>query len=263
MLTYTDQMGHRINLAQTPKRIISLVPSQTEWLYSLGLQAEVLGITNFCTEPPHWYTTKVRIGGTKNVRLSRIHALKPDLIIANKEENVQATIKSLQQHYPVWVSDIHNLSQAYAMMLATGTMLGKKVIAQGLVAQIQQQFQDLVLLPKKRRVAYLIWQKPYMVVANNTFINHILSDVCGFVNVFGHQQRYPIVSMEQLQNAAIDILLLSSEPFPFKEPHKTEWQQYLPNSTIRLVDGALFSWYGSRLLHTPAYLQQLLHTLVS
>jgi ABC-type Fe3+-hydroxamate transport system substrate-binding protein len=107
--TFTDQMGHTISLAQSPQRIVSLVPSQTELLYDLGLDEETVGITKFCIHPEEWFRTKTRIGGTKQFHFDKIDALKPDLILGNKEENEELQIRRLQESYPVWMSDIHNL----------------------------------------------------------------------------------------------------------------------------------------------------------
>src|SRR5579872_378234 len=112
MASFTDQLGRTITLDQPPVRIISLVPSQTELLYDLD--ADVVGITKFCVHPSAWFREKPRIGGTKNIHPDRIAALRPDLIIANKEENDRGQIEALAAQYPVWVSDIHNLTDALA-----------------------------------------------------------------------------------------------------------------------------------------------------
>src|ERR1700722_20147309 len=102
---FTDQMGRTISVEWPVKRIISLVPSQTELLYSLGLADEVIGITKFCVHPKEWFHSKTRVGGTKKLDFEKIAALKPDLIIGNKEENEEVQIKQLMQDYPVWMSD--------------------------------------------------------------------------------------------------------------------------------------------------------------
>jgi ABC-type Fe3+-hydroxamate transport system substrate-binding protein len=116
MSIYTDQLGRSIQLAAVPSRIISLVPSQTELLYSLGLDQQVVGITKFCVHPNTWFREKTRVGGTKTIKMDVIQQLQPDLIIANKEENVKEQIEELARHYPVWTSDINDLSDAFDMM---------------------------------------------------------------------------------------------------------------------------------------------------
>lgn len=246
-------MGRTITLAATPKRIVSLVPSQTELLHYLGLSTQVVGITRFCIHPAEWFKGKKRVGGTKDFDIARIHALQPDLIIANKEENVPDKIAELAQHYPVWISDISTLTDAYSMIQQVGTMVGKPNKATQLVEQLQTQFAQVS--PKKIKVAYLIWRNPYMAAGGDTFINDILSNICGFSNIFASQLRYPSITLQQLVDASPDFVLLSSEPYPFKEKHIAEINAALPNTLVKLVDGELFSWYGSRLLHTAHYLQ--------
>lgn len=255
---FTDQLGRVVNLQELPpKRIVSLVPSQTELLHYLGLNEEVVGITKFCIHPSHWFRQKTRIGGTKNFKVEAIKQLKADLVIANKEENTQAGIDALTSlGIPVWVSKINSLGSAFDMIKAVSLILNKQEKGHQLVQQIQNSLQQLPTFTPKR-VAYLIWQKPIMVVGGDTYINHLLEQVCGFTNVFSKHNRYPSLSIEQLQEANIDCLLLSSEPFPFKEKHIAWYRQQLPYTQIILVDGEVFSWYGSRLLHLPKYLKQL------
>lgn len=255
MTIHIDQLQRRIELPNVPQRIISLVPSQTELLYHWGVGDQVVGITKFCVHPATWYRTKTRIGGTKTVNLDRIAALAPDLIIGNKEENTQSDIEALMECYPVWMSDIYTLDDALAMMTQLGSVVGTPTQADQLVQQLTQDFGQL---PKQapRRVAYLIWRKPWMVAATNTFIDDLLQRA-GWQNAFGDQRRYPVVADAALQAADPEVLLLSSEPYPFKEKHIAELQAICPMAKILLVDGELFSWYGSRLLETADYIRTL------
>lgn len=255
MPSYTDQLNRSIYLPQAPQRIVSLVPSQTELLYHWGLGDRVVGITKFCIHPEAWYRTKKRIGGTKTVQLDQVAALQPDLIIGNKEENSQGDIEALMALYPVWMSDIYTLDDALAMMFQLGDLLEVQPQAEQLVQQLTQDFATLSTR-QPRRIAYLIWRKPWMVAAANTFIDDLLQRV-GWNNAFCHQTRYPVITEAELQAAQPDVLFLSSEPYPFKEKHIAELQAICPKATIRLVDGELFSWYGSRLLHTVAYVQEI------
>lgn len=257
MPNYQDQLNQTLSIATPPQRIISLVPSQTELLHYWGLGARVVGLTKFCIHPETWYRGKTRVGGTKTVNFEKIAALAPDLIIGNKEENSQGDIEQLQGKYPVWMSDIYTLEDAYAMMEQLGELLDVADKATALVTQLRQDMALLKARPaSNQRVAYFIWRKPWMIAARHTFIDHLLS-LAGFENVFGGQERYPIVTLEEVADAQPNVILLSSEPYPFKEKHQAELATICPEATIELVDGELFSWYGSRLLHTAKYIQNL------
>jgi ABC-type Fe3+-hydroxamate transport system substrate-binding protein len=271
MPVFTDQLNRRIDLPSQPKRIISLVPSQTELLYDLGLRDEIVGITKFCIHPQEWFRTKTRVGGTKKYDFEKIKALKPDLIIGNKEENQQEQIEELMKLYNVWMSDIYTLKDAFGMIAALGALLGKNTEATNLKLEIESKFHqfqneniphltsDILHL----KTAYFIWRKPYMVAGHDTFINEMLK-LCGFENIFTDRtSRYPEVSVEEIKAAKPELILLSSEPYPFKEQHIQEFRDQLPDAQIRVVDGELFSWYGSRLLRAPEYFRQLVADLSS
>lgn len=264
MSIYTDQLNRKIELSSTPKRIISLVPSQTELLYDLGLRDEVVGITKFCVHPEEWFRSKIRVGGTKKFDFEKIKALQPDLIIGNKEENNQEQIEELMKHYTVWMSDIYTLKDAYDMITRVGILVGKQQEATNLKLKIESEFYTLNFrnnTSEIRNVSYFIWNNPYMVAGNNTFINEMLK-VCGFKNVF-EQERYPEITAEQLAKANSELILLSSEPYPFKEKHIQEFKAICPDAKILIVDGEIFSWYGSRLLKAPAYFKQLIEEVAS
>lgn len=257
MPTYKDQLQQELTLPEFPQRIISLVPSQTELLHYWGLGERVVGITKFCIHPDSWYREKTRVGGTKNVDLERVAALTPDLIIGNKEENNRVDIEQLQALYPVWMSDIYTLEDAYTMMQKLGVLLGVPEKASALVQQLRRDMGQLAPPSLTRqRVAYFIWRKPWMVAAKHTFIDHLLA-LAGFENVFAAQKRYPVIDLEELAATQPDAILLSSEPYPFQEKHQAELAAACPNARIELVDGELFSWYGSRLLHTAKYIKNL------
>lgn len=256
MPVFIDQTGRSISVPASPQRIISLVPSQTELLFDLGLDKEVTGITKFCIHPAEWFRRKTRVGGTKQLKMDIIHQLQPDLIIANKEENVQGQIEELQQHYPVWITDINNLDDAYDMIKDIGLITNKEVAANNLISEIREEFARLLTPTSLLNTVYLIWQKPYMTVGGDTFI-HAMLEAAGFTNVYKYKARYPELSIEEIKSINPALLLLSSEPFPFKTKHANELQKQLPNTKIALVDGEIFSWYGSRLLKAPAYFNQL------
>jgi len=266
-LEFIDQLNRKIELAATPKRIVSLVPSQTELLSDLGLREEVVGITKFCIHPEEWFRSKTRVGGTKKYDFEKIKALQPDLIIGNKEENDQEQIEELMKHYTVWMSDIYSLQDAYDMITRVGALVGKNKEATFLKLEVEAKFNlffnEVEALNVPAKTAYFIWNDPYMVAGHNTFINEMLK-LCGFENVFLHKSsRYPAVNNEEILEANPELILLSSEPYPFKEKHIEQFRQLLPSATIRIVDGEMFSWYGSRLLRSPEYFRQLLKGISS
>jgi ABC-type Fe3+-hydroxamate transport system substrate-binding protein len=258
MLTSTDQLGNTITLAAPPRRIVSLVPSQTEFLFDIGLDAEIVGITRFCIHPKDKVAGKAKIGGTKQFNFEKIKQLQPDLIIGNKEENYKDGIEELQQHYPVWMSDIYTLVDSLSMMQQLSILLGKEAAGKALIERINNDFSAIKsntpsTLPS---AAYFIWRKPYMVAANNTFINEMLHRF-GVHNVFDGMKRYPEITPDQLAALKPDYIFLSSEPYSFRPVHIEEFQSFCPTAKVLLVDGEMFSWYGSRLQYAPAYFKHL------
>ncbi len=238
-----------------PQRIISLVPSISELLYALGLEENVAGITKFCVHPPHWQKTKTMIGGTKNIYIEKIQALQPDLIIASKEENVKAQVEPLSLQFPVWLTDVHNLDTALTMIQDIGRLTQTIHKAEILVQAIGEAFAQLQPVAPPVNTCYLIWRQPYMTVGGDTYISNMLQH-CGLHNVFACKTRYPTIELERLKETNCRLLLLSTEPYPFTEKHIRELQAYLPTVHIMLVDGEMFSWYGSRLVAAAAYFIQ-------
>lgn len=255
-MAFVDQTGRTVFLSGTPQRIISLVPSQTELLADFGLDEEVVGITKFCTHPDNWFRSKTRIGGTKQIHAGIIQQLKPDLIIANKEENVKEQVEALADSFPLWVTDVNTIDDACKMIHDLGSITGKKAAADIIVEKIKYSFSLLATPIVKPRVAYLIWRSPYMTVGHDTFI-HSMLELAGYENVFAGRTRYPEISVEELQKAGCDHVFLSSEPYPFSKKHIDELQPLLPGVKIMLVDGEMFSWYGSRLLRSASYFLSL------
>lgn len=252
---YIDQMNRRVEVNYPPKRIVSIVPSQTEFLYSIELENEVVGITKFCIHPKKWFESKYRIGGTKNVDLDKVLALKPDLIIGNKEENQKENIEALEKIAPVWMSDICTLEDAYDMMLKLGEVCNRQEKSSAYVHIIKENLKAFSPQFFNKTFLYLIWENPTIAVGKNTFINHILTDVFKMQNALGTATRYPEIPKETSFNP--DYIFLSSEPFPFKEKHIKHYQINYPTAKIILVDGEYFSWYGTRLLGAPNYFVEL------
>lgn len=255
----TDQMGRKVQLSAPPLRIVSLVPSQTELLAELNLDKEVVGMTKFCVHPEDWFRSKTRVGGTKEVKMKVIADLSPNLIIGNKEENSPEDIRALEKDYPVWMSDIEDLEDALEMIRTIGLLTDRQPAAEELAGKINGAFialgQQVQRLPQVS-AAYLIWRDPYMVAGRETFIDEMLQRA-GFSNVFSRERRYPEVSLDAIAAREPEVILLSSEPYPFKEKHIAELQATCPTSDIQLIDGELFSWYGSRLLQSPDYFRAL------
>ncbi len=255
MYSSIDQLGRKIDLKKKPKRIISLVPSLTELLFDLQLEKEVIGITKFCVHPDSWFRTKTRVGGTKNLNLDVIRSLSPDLIIANKEENNKDQIDILVKEFPVWISDITTVPSALLAIKRIGDLTGRSPVALSLTSEIERRFSTLHFNFNEATCLYLIWKNPYMTAGTDTFIHSILS-AFGLKNEI-QETRYPELSESVIQKLTPNFIFLSSEPYPFKCQHVEELQRIYPESRIFLVDGEMFSWYGSRMLKVPDYLSHL------
>ncbi len=272
--TYTDQLGNQHTFHQTPKRIVSLVPSQTELLYDLGLEDSIVGITKFCVHPFHLKATKAIVGGTKQVKIDKIKALQPDIIIANKEENTLEIVESLQEICPVWVTDIITIEDNLQMISDFGKLFNKRIEAQKWIDKTNfalADFQHFIKDKEVKKVAYFIWANPYMVAGGDTFINELLK-LNKFENIYDHHEtqggaeqrvakyegRYPEIVIQKMRiQGDPDYVLLSSEPFPFKDEHAFELGRHTHHATTIFVDGEMFSWYGSRLVKAIEYFKSL------
>jgi ABC-type Fe3+-hydroxamate transport system substrate-binding protein len=248
---FVDQMGREIHVPLEPKRIISLVPSQTELLYDLGLDSEVIGITKFCIHPAAWFRVKQRIGWTKQLNLELIRSLNPDLIIGNKEENTKEDIEALAKEFPVWMSDIVTLEDAFAMIHSIGVMTEKEDEAELLVEESIEAFSSLQNLGQGKTFLYFIWDDPAFLTGKNTFIDSMLTKI-GYKNACD-LERYP--ALTDCPNVQPDVVFLSSEPYPFKENHRQKFQEMFPKADIRMIDGEMCSWYGSRMKLAATYFE--------
>lgn len=252
----TDQLGRKVNLDVPARRIVSLVPSQTELLFYLGLDDEVVGITKFCIHPEHWLQEKTIVGGTKNFHIEKIKVLQPDLILANKEENTKELIEELALDYPVYISDVNTIENALQMISDVGILVGKEDKALQIVSVIKQARRDLSNQFKKPASCYyFIWKNPWLTVGGDTFINTMIEEA-GFISLSKNQTRYPEIDLDNIDKQP-DFLLLSSEPYPFKQSDADYLQTKFPASKIVFVDGTYFSWYGSRLTKAFSYLSDL------
>lgn len=252
-----DQLGRVVTIKHQPSRIVSLVPSQTELLFDLGLDETIVGITKFCIHPAEWNFKKDRIGGTKAINIEKIRQLKPDLIIGNKEENTLEDITKLESIAPVWISDVSTIDDALSLIIDLGELLGKQAKANQLVQEIKTAFDQLLKIEPPLKVAYFIWHSPDFIAGKATFIDSMLT-ACGFVNVT-EEMRYPEWN-DQFETP--ELVLLSSEPYPFKEKHVALFKEKFPTAKINFVDGEYFSWYGSRLRNAPRYFQTLIDSII-
>lgn len=258
-MTYKDQLNRNLQLNKSPKRIVSLVPSLTELLVDLGLEASIVGVTKFCVHPKHLRLSKSVVGGTKQINIEKLIALRPDIILCNKEENTKAIIEALEKVAPVHISDIYNLENSYELIKMYGDIFKVESEAVGIISNIQnerEQFQNKIKNMPQFKVAYFIWKNPWMVAASDTFIDVMINEA-GFKNVFNADKRYPEIDLDNTKLKESDLIFLSSEPFPFKEEHILELKAHFPEAKIQIVDGELFSWYGSRLRKSYGYFETL------
>lgn len=259
-----DQLQREIELERVPQRIVSLVPSQTELLYHLGLEEQIQGVTKFCVHPGHIRKTKKVVGGTKEVHLERIRELEPDIILCNKEENTAAMVEELVKIAPVHVSDVITFRDSLELIHQYGTLFQKEPVTAELVSQLESRKNKFCnsLDGSNKKVAYFIWRQPWMAAGGDTFINTLL-EMNGWENIYSKERsRYPEVDLQDPALQQADLILLSSEPFPFKEKHADEIAEHL-KGRVELVDGEYFSWYGSRLLTAFNYFEKLQKQLSS
>ena len=251
-----DQLERIISLPKVPKRIVSLVPSQTELLVDLGLEEQIVGITKFCIYPNHLKKEKQIVGGTKSVHYDKIKALQPDIILCNKEENTKDIVLGLEHIAPIHISDINTLEDCFELIKQYGHIFQKETKANQIINSIKAEKHSFISNRKNNKVAYFIWKNPWMVAGGDTFINTMLEEA-GFENIFKNELRYPEIDLLNPKVQLADYIFLSSEPYPFKEKHIKEIKDRLPNKKILLVDGEYFSWYGSRIKDAYKYFRIL------
>lgn len=259
----TDQIGRQLEISKTPRRIVSCVPSITELIADMVGHDSLVGRTKFCVFPKSLQGQVETIGGTKNLNIEKIKALQPDLIIANKEENVQEQVEELFSITTVYVSDVKDMLDNNNMIRDLSLLLNNMEKGEQLINSINNEFQHLKEYTKSNgstSCLYLIWKNPWMSVGGDTIINSIMNS-CGLINVLENHLRYPSLSIDQIKVLNPHIVLLSSEPFPFNEQHKGEILEILPQAQVHTVDGTMFSWYGSRMKLAPDYLRSLIDVI--
>ncbi len=261
MKFYTDQLGTSHSFEAVPKRIVSLVPSQTELLHDLGLEESIIGITKFCVHPFHLKSTKKIVGGTKKVHVEKIRLLNPDIIIANKEENTLEMVLELSQLCPVWVTNIITFEDNLKMIEDFGNLFNKRIESRKWIDKLKfghQDFLNFISDKHAQKTAYFIWANPYMVAGKDTFIDTMLQ-LNRFQNIYESREgRYPEIIIQKMRiQGDPDLILLSSEPFPFTDEHAFELGRYTHHAKTVFVDGEMFSWYGTRILKAFGYFKKL------
>ncbi len=255
-MSFQDHLNRTFTLHKQPQRIVSLVPSLTELLHDLGLEKRIVGVTRFCVHPAHYKSTKAIVGGTKKVNFNKIKALNPDFIICSKEENTPEIVNVLDQWSTVFVTNIHTFQEALDFINEIGLIIGKRGNAQRLVNKIVLKYNEFSEQLKDKhpvKTAYFIWKNPWMVAGSPTFINSMMI-INRLENVFANKGRYPEINIKHLkQQSHPELLLFSSEPYPFKEKDAFEVLQANEKTCSVFVDGEYFSWYGSRLLKAFDY----------
>ncbi len=256
---FEDQLHRKIPLTKSLDRIISLVPSQTELLVHLGLYDKIVGVTKFCVHPKTIKKDKQVIGGTKKIHYDKIRELQPDIILCNKEENTKEIVETLEKEFPVHVSDIATVEDALEMIIQYGDIFNKRKAAISLITELKNElvsFTNFLIDKPQKRVVYLIWRKPWMAVGAKTFIDHLLS-LNNYINVLGNKERYPELTETEISELEVDMIMISTEPFPFCDSHVEEIKKIAPKAQVILVDGEYFSWYGSRLKAAFNYFKTL------
>jgi iron complex transport system substrate-binding protein len=255
-----DHVNRKVEVPVSPRRILSLCPSITHTLFALDLADQIVGRTQFCIHPADQVQSVPKVGGTKQIDYDMVDKLNPDLIIVEKEENPKEMVEKLAESYPVYVTDVEDYTDALQMIHDLGVLTNREQQARSMVETIEEKFRGLQTI-QDCKVAYVIWRKPYMGAGSHTYIDSLLK-ACGFTNVFqGYPGRYPEVREEDFCKTKPDFIFLSSEPFPFKEPHREEFRKLFPDSETVLVDGEMFSWYGAQMTEAAGYFNQLLTRL--
>lgn len=253
MALFRDQIGREIKIEGRVERIVSTVPSITELIVDLGARDRLLGLTSWCIHPSGLREEKTVIGGTKNLDIEKIRSLKPDLIIANKEENPKEQIEALAKDFPVWVSDVRDVDQAFEML----KLIAELIQAEEAGLKMIENFTKLrkqINAQENLSFLYFIWKDPWMVASSDTYISALLAE-SGLKNLAPIDEgRYPTLSMENIVELNPDRIILSSEPYAFKSLDLQEFHALGLKSF--LVNGEYFTWYGSRLGKSLDYLRK-------
>ena len=289
--TCVDALGRAVQIPHAPQRLVSLVPSITEVLFSFGRGQQVVGITDYCTEPAAAVATKTKIGGTKNPDIAAILALRPDLVFAVAEENRRQDVERLATaRVPVYVFAPCTVRDGIDLLWRVADLLDCRPEVTGQMQAIEQDYAETVAFVTRRqrvRVFCPIWKDPYMTINEDTYIHDVLR-VCGGDNIFAHRQRrfplaadlgqqpettsersterdqrYPRITLEEMAALRPDVVLLPDEPYVFSQADIADFTPFPEVPAVRdgrifLIDGKMVSWYGPRIGHSLRTIRALL-----
>jgi ABC-type Fe3+-hydroxamate transport system substrate-binding protein len=266
-LTVVDALGQSLTVRERPERIVSLVPSLTEALFAFGLDGEIVGVTRFCVEPRRGVAGKTKVGGTSEVDVAKIEALRPDLVIASAEDNSREDVVQLIDHgWPVFVTLATSVESAIDLLRQLATVTGTTAVARPIIQEAKDALASVVAAGAGRervRVFCPIWRNPYRTCGTATYMDDVLT-VCGGRNVFGdRQERYPRVELTEMAALDPEVILLPSEPYRFTKRHKADFRAFADVSAVKnghtfFIDGKMLAWYGPRITHSLSEVKRLL-----
>ncbi|HEX9369580.1 MAG TPA: helical backbone metal receptor [Roseiflexaceae bacterium] len=250
-----DALGRQLSIADVPQRIVSLVPSLTEYLFAIGAGARVAGVTDYCVEPAAQVAGLPKVHGTKNPDRAGIRALRPDLVLASKEENRERDVAALAAAgVPVYVTDICSVQGALDQLAELAGLLaaerGAASLLDGLRAALEQA-QPARPTPPRRALAF-IWRDPWMAIGRDTYADDLLR-LCGAENLARalDGSRYPRAPLDAFMALGPEVVLLPDEPYAFAAGDVAALAEYVDVPAVRegrvaLCDGKLLTWYGPR-----------------
>lgn len=267
MATYIDDLHRRLEVKTAPQRIVSLVPSLTETLFTFGLGEQIVGVTNFCVEPPDKVKEKARVGGTKSFSVERVKELEPDLVIANAEENREEDIRQLlRAGLSVFMTFPRTVHGAINMMRRLADVTGAQEAARPIIAEAEAALQEARAANQGRRplrVFCPIWRRPWMTIGQDTYMHDFLL-ACGGINIFADRHdRYPRIELEEMSRRIPEVIILPSEPYHFTMRHAQEFSKFahvpaVQEQRIYVLDGKHLAWYGPRIATSLRFVRNLL-----
>ncbi len=257
-----DAAGTRHAPARRAARIVSLVPSITELVCDLGLAAQLVGRTGFCVHPREVVLRIPKIGGTKDVDLDKLRALRPTHVILNIDENRKEDARALAEFVPELIvthplAPLDNL----ALYRLIGGIFRREDQAEALCGEFEAAYaalQSAARAFRPDRVLYLIWKNPWMTVSRDTYVSRMLALVKWETVPATCADRYPKIELDSDVLDGARVVLLSSEPYLFREAHVAELraESLMREKNIALIDGEMTAWYGSRAIKGLGYLRQ-------
>ncbi|MFK7895593.1 MAG: cobalamin-binding protein [Myxococcota bacterium] len=241
------------------RRIVSLVPSLSEALVSLGMSSRLVGVTSYCVHPEAAFRSLPKLGGTKDADVEAIAETQPDLVIANQEENTARVVRKLADRgIDVWVTYPRTVREGAELLRAIAELGAEPEAIEAVVQPVFQALESAEARAtegrtQRPRVFCPIWRDPWMTIARDTYI-HDLIELCGGENVFpeaSEGRRYPLVDLAAVERAAPEVILLPDEPYAFAEKDRAELLALdcpaAKDDRVHLIDGTLVSWYGPRI----------------